>query len=317
LSPINLRCIVDLSVSGGTLVLHVRGADRLWALKSCWDRSRARRLGGGGLPVPPFRLRGGFTVPPWSRFPWPPDNPGRPVFPGPVRDLGLTSMSLPICREVQALVRIRLGSEWFAHGLVPYPRTGYARFYQAEPAPGSFGTAKCPESLCPMLALPPLGKRSSSPERALPLRRGSYGLTRQSPWALLYFGLSLVRRVLAGCYQPLLPTGSSRRYLRESFLRCLVPYPDGSHRVPIPVSSSVSSAFPIKRLGRLPVSFREHDFSRGDFRGCRHSIMFRPPSLLASQIVPTAVFIAQGSRGFYVRAERASLPPHAPNMLAA
>jgi hypothetical protein len=39
--------------------------------------------------------------------------------------------------------------------------------------------------------------------------------------------------------------------------------------------------------------------------------------LLASQIVPTAVLIAQGSRGFYVRAERASLPPHAPNMLAA
>jgi len=45
--------------------------------------------------------------------------------------------------------------------------------------------------------------------------------------------------------------------------------------------------------------------------------MFRPPSLLASQIVPTAMPIAQGSRGFYVRAERASLPPHAPNMLAA
>ena len=39
--------------------------------------------------------------------------------------------------------------------------------------------------------------------------------------------------------------------------------------------------------------------------------------LLPSQIVPTAVLIAQGSRGFYVRAERASLPPHAPNMLAA
>ena len=127
----------------------------------------------------------------------------------------------------------------------------------------------------------------------------------------------LVREVFAGCYQPLLLPGFSRRYLCESFLRCLVPYPGRSHRVHLPVSSSVSSAFPKWRLGRLPALFREHDFSRACFRGCRHFIMFRPPSLLASQIVPTAVFFAQGSRGFYVRAERASLPPHAPNMLAA
>src|SRR5260370_42340059 len=53
------------------------------------------------------------------------------------------------------------------------------------------------------------------------------------------------------------------------------------------------------------------------FSRCRHFFMFGPPSLLASQIVLTAVLIAQGSRGFYVRAKRASLPPHAPNMLAA
>ena len=127
----------------------------------------------------------------------------------------------------------------------------------------------------------------------------------------------LVRGVFAGCYQPLLLPGFSRRYLCESFPRCLVPYPGRSHRVHLPVSSSVSSAFPVQELGRLPALFREHDFSRHVFRGCRHFVMFRPPSLLASQIVPTAVLITQGSRGFYVRAERASLPPHAPNMLAA
>src|SRR5262249_37075082 len=43
--------------------------------------------------------------------------------------------------------------------------------------------------------------------------------------------------------------------------------------------------------------------------------MFRPPSLLAPQIVPTAAILPQGSRGFYVRAHRALLPPHAPDML--
>jgi len=44
--------------------------------------------------------------------------------------------------------------------------------------------------------------------------------------------------------------------------------------------------------------------------------MFRPPSLLAPQVVPTAVrILPQGSPGFYVRAERASSPPHAPDIL--
>ena len=43
--------------------------------------------------------------------------------------------------------------------------------------------------------------------------------------------------------------------------------------------------------------------------------MFRPPSLLAPQIAPTAAILPQGSRGFYVQAHRALLPPHAPDML--
>ena len=44
--------------------------------------------------------------------------------------------------------------------------------------------------------------------------------------------------------------------------------------------------------------------------------MFKPPSLFASQVAPTATAMPWGGRGFYVRAERASLPPHAPDMLA-
>jgi hypothetical protein len=56
-----------------------RGADR-----ACWDRSRARSAVGGGLPLLLFRLQGGFTIPPWRRFPKPPYNAGRPNFSGPV-----------------------------------------------------------------------------------------------------------------------------------------------------------------------------------------------------------------------------------------
>jgi hypothetical protein len=61
----------------------------------------------------------------------------------------------------------------------------------------------------------------------LPDRR-SYGLIRQSHLALLASAIGLVQEVFAGCYQPLLPTGSSRRYLCESFLGCLVPCDGGT-----------------------------------------------------------------------------------------
>jgi hypothetical protein len=69
------------------------------------------------------------------------------------------------------------------------------------------GTTKCPESLCLMLALPLSGRRVPPPARSLLPGHGSYRLIRQSRSALPSFGLSLVRRVSAGCCQPLLPAG--------------------------------------------------------------------------------------------------------------
>jgi hypothetical protein len=52
------------------------------------------------------------------------------------------------------------------------------------------------------------------------------------------------------------------------------------------------------------------------FRDCSHFFMFRPPILLATLVAPTTTVSCGAVRGFYIRAERASLPPHAPNMLA-
>ena len=57
------------------------GKSGLW---TCWDRSRARPAVGGGLPLLLFRMQGGFTIPPWRRFPKPPYNAVRPDFPGTV-----------------------------------------------------------------------------------------------------------------------------------------------------------------------------------------------------------------------------------------
>src|SRR6266404_3094261 len=61
----------------------------------------------------------------------------------------------------------------------------------------------------------------------------------------------LVRGVFAGCYQP-------RRF----------------HRLLVPVSSSVSSAFPWAAEDWLPASTHGTTFPRKSFRDCRHSFTF-------------------------------------------
>jgi len=113
-------------------------------------------------------------------------------------------------------------------------------------------------------------------------------------WLSLPSIFHLSPRVSAGCYQPLLPAGSSRLYLCKSFPRCLVPYPDGPIECfylflprcqrPSPRHyGSASRVYPRMRL------------SRGvSFRGCRHFFMFKPLSLLVSQIAPTAASFPTG-----------------------
>src|SRR5215469_2377 len=91
----------------------------------------------------------------------------------------------------------------------------YARFYQAEPAP-VVGTTKCPGPLCLMWRY----LHQGNVHRFL---QGHYSsvIALTDPFAKPV-GLSsplvihLVQGILAGCYQPLLPPGSSRRYFCES-----------------------------------------------------------------------------------------------------
>src|SRR5260370_14108154 len=106
-------------------------------------------------------------------------------------------------------------------------------------------TTKYPESLCLTLALPSSGRRVPPPARTLLPGHGSYRLIRQSHSALPYFGLSLVCGVSAGCYQPLLPAGPSRRYLSESFPFWLVP----CHRA----FSACASLFLLPRTPHSPL----------------------------------------------------------------
>jgi hypothetical protein len=102
----------------------------------------------------------------------------------------------------------------------------YTRFYQAEPAP-VVGTTKCPESLLPDVGVTFIRETCTPPPGTLLPVPSSYGLIRQSPVALPYFGVWPRSRSLCRLLPALLPPGSSRRYLCESFLRCLSPYPGG------------------------------------------------------------------------------------------
>ena len=86
----------------------------------------------------------------------------------------------------------------------------------------------------------------------------------------------------------------------------------------LPGSSSMSTAFPKRRFGRLLAWFRERDFPRACFRGCSYFVMFRPPSLLASQIAPTAasnlagqprLFTSEQNVRRYLRTHRTCYPP--------
>ena len=98
-----------------------------------------------------------------------------------------------------------------------------------------------------------------------------------------YFRRSL-QVAASPCWEP----GSSRRYLRKSFLRCLALNPDGPtectclflprcHR---PSLDPSQVGFPFLPRTR---------FSTVRFRGCHRTVLsFKPPSLLVSQIAPTA-----------------------------
>jgi hypothetical protein len=115
------------------------------------------------------------------------------------------------------------------------------------------------------------------------------------PKSSLGLRFSLVPRVFAGCGKSLLEVGPSRRYLCESFSTCLDPYPGGS-------CGAFTRFFPQNYdlpscLTRSALSLI-HTMATSvwlTFRGCSHSLMFKPVDLLATQVAPTAanIFLAE------------------------
>jgi hypothetical protein len=85
----------------------------------------------------------------------------------------------------------------------------------------------------------------------------------------------------------------------------------------LPGSSSVSSAFPMWKRGSAPSFVRERDFPRDAFEAAAISLCSSLTVCSPHRSLPPLQFSLQGGRGFYVQAERASLPPHALDMLPA
>lgn len=82
------------------------------------------------------------------------------------------------------------------------------------------------------------------------------------------------------------------------------------------VSSSRASAFPKTVAGRRLAASAQRLPCGTVFRSCSHSFMFRPPGLLATQVVPTDAACAHGGHDVYFRAPSGSLLPHTSDMLA-
>ena len=161
-------------------------------------------------------------LPASPRFHKPPCDPGRSGFPIPV----LT------------LVQPQRSPSWNERGLSADPHTPQPHpsllpgACPCSPAlgvarPVTTGTTKCPEPLRALEALP--SHAVASPTTSAGVTPPSLLLLAHAP--VLHpptaYGHSLGQQVFAGCCQPRLGVAPSQRYLRESFPRCLDPYPGG------------------------------------------------------------------------------------------
>jgi len=136
-------------------------------------------------------------------------------------------------------------------------------------------TAKSPVSLCPRSVLPSLGRRCPPPPgdvtpRSLLLRTHA---PNPSGSPLLRFFTSFPESL------PVAPSPCCQRVLPDSILQ-ISPLMTG----PLPHGPIECSYLSLPRCqqpsprhyGSAARSFRERDFPRASFRGCRHFVMFRP-----------------------------------------
>jgi hypothetical protein len=167
------------------------------------------------------------------------------------------------------------------------------------------------EPLCLSEALPRRGRHRVPSRRALPLLRRSYGLMRQTktlPPAPVPLADGSLQVVASPCWKMALPD-----VISELLVQVLGPIPRDVLLVHMPVSSQETPASHlVERVSHI-ASPRQAASGRGaDFRGCSHSLMFRPLHSLSLPAAPTrdrtsisggqALYTAQNSAGYPGRA---------------
>jgi len=121
--------------------------------------------------------------------------------------------------------------------------------------------------------------------------------------------------VLAGCCEPLLHLGTSQRYLRRSVLGSLDPY-HGGWQGALTRFFPCHIGLPQKSTGSAEPRHSAQRLQSGEvFRGCSHSIIFRPPSLLPPRSFPplSIRYVACSGRPWRFTSEHSAvcrLPAH-------
>ena len=96
------------------------------------------------------------------------------------------------------------------------------------PATSPLDAHHAPRAPLPLQGVTPPGVASPATWKGITLPSSLIWAHAPDQLPPTHFGLGLAPWVLAGCCQPLLEDGPSRRYLRKSFPRCLDPYPGGT-----------------------------------------------------------------------------------------
>lgn len=260
---------------------------------------------------PAVSQRASFRLPCYPRSHKPPYDPGQRDFPSPVLTLACPCYAYPVAAWLKS---------WPAY--TP-PDAGLHRSSSTlrESACSRLGVREPPwDRQVPRAPLPRAGvtaAREASGASWKGVTPSSSLIRAHAPDLLPSTRLRhrLAQVVLAGCCQPLLGTGPSRRYLCRSFIACLDPYSGCSQGAPTRCFPQ-DVGLPRVRTGSARRGIPTTTSVESQFRSCSHSLMFRPASLLATPVAPTSHLSALGSRGFYIRAYRGSLPHHAADMLS-
>ena len=187
-------------------------------------------------------------------------HPGRSDFPSPVGDHDFSPTAFPYpTRLKRSLAFTPLGS-----GLPPVStKLALSPHTQVlSPVRWALPCPSWPRVPSPFPGIPLQGAASRRLGPALPDRRRSYGLMRQT-WMLQGPSLSLGAPVFAGCCEPLLHPDPSRHYLCNPLLWAPGPLPGSDLPVLVLVSSRQTSASRHTGHVRLAKQSLHSNFNRG------------------------------------------------------